>query len=243
VITETIGRVPVLQVDRISTGYDETTVLRGLSLEVAPGSVVALLGPNGAGKTTLLRAIAGDLRCTAGSIRLDGDDVTKRAVFERVRKGLCHIPEGRAIYPTLTVKENLALHSVKGREKESIARATDVFPMLGRRLGQVAGSMSGGEQQMLALVRAYIRETRIVLIDEASLGLAPLIVDQLFEFMGRLRESGTSLLVVEQYVHRALALADHAFVLASGEIVFSGPTIGLDPDEVFRRYMGVEVAG
>jgi branched-chain amino acid transport system ATP-binding protein len=229
-------------VNGVTSGYGDTIVLRNVSLSVPAASAVALLGPNGAGKTTLLRAIVGELPCVEGQVLLDGEDVTKRPVHERARRGLCHIPEGRAVYPTLTVRDNLVLHSFKGKEKESIERAAEVFPILGNRLSQTAGSLSGGEQQMLALVRAYVREPRVVLIDEASMGLAPIIVDQLFEFMGRLRELGSALLVVEQFVHRALALADHAFILSSGAMVFSGPAASLDADEVFQRYMGVDVS-
>jgi branched-chain amino acid transport system ATP-binding protein len=172
-------------------------------------------------------------------MRLDGVDVTRKAPHDRVAQGLCHVPEGRGIFPSLSVRENLALSSPKGHESDSIERAVAVFPVLGRRLRQVAGTLSGGEQQMLALSRAYLADPTVVLVDEASLGLAPLVVDSIFDFLERLARENAALLIVEQYVTRALALASTIYVLNQGEIVYSGVSEGLDEDAIFEMYSGV----
>jgi branched-chain amino acid transport system ATP-binding protein len=231
----------MLKIDNVTAGYGEQTVLRDVSLEAPPGQVVALLGPNGAGKTTLLRVASGLLSPSAGAVLLDGQDATSRGAPWRARSGVCHIPEGRGVFPTLTVKENLTLFSPKGRERESIERAADTFPAIGSRLNQVAGRMSGGEQQMLAIVRAYLSESQLVLIDEASLGLAPIIVDQLFAFMRQITKEGKALLLVEQYVSRALEMADTAYLLNRGRIVLQAPAADLQGQDVFERYLGIEV--
>jgi branched-chain amino acid transport system ATP-binding protein len=191
----------MLELRGIEAGYGEHAVLRDVSLTVPAGTVVAVLGPNGAGKTTLLRVASGLLRPSAGTVRLAGEDIT------RARRGLCHIPEGRGIYPSLTVRENLLLHSRPGQEATALDRATSAFPVLGNKLRQPARLLSGGQQQMLSLVRAYLADPKVVIVDEASMGLAPVVVDQIFEFLGEIAASGTALLIVEQYVSRALALA------------------------------------
>jgi branched-chain amino acid transport system ATP-binding protein len=160
---------------------------------------------------------------------------------QRARLGVCHIPEGRAIFPTLTLKENLTLFSPKRKYSESIQKAADTFPIIGMRLNQPAGSLSGGEQQMLAMIRAYITNPRLVLVDEASIGLAPLIVDSLFEFLEQVASEGTTLLIVEQYVERALKLASTVYLLNHGRIAYSGDSGDLSPEEIFEHYLGVEV--
>jgi branched-chain amino acid transport system ATP-binding protein len=213
-------------------------VLHGVDLRVGQASVVALLGPNGAGKTTLLRTATGLLRPTKGRVLLDGKDVTGLGAHERARLGLCHLPEGRGIFPSLTVAENLVLLSPKGRERETRTRAIEAFPVLGQRLRQLAGSLSGGEQQMLALVRALAPGARIVLVDEASLGLAPVVVEQIFGVLAELARSGVALLIVEQYVAKALELASFAYLLNRGRVVFSGAAGELRREEVFERYLG-----
>src|SRR5258708_6328552 len=212
----------MLELRGIQAGYGEHVVLRDVSLTVQPGSVAAVLGPNGAGKTTLLRVASGLLRPAAGAVLLDGEDVTRARAHTRARRGLCHIPEGRGIYPTLTVRENLVLHSRQGEEAATLDRATSAFPVLGEKLRQPAGQLSGGQQQMLSLVRAYITNPKLVLVDEASMGLAPVIVDKIFEFLGGIAASGTALLLVEQYVSRALALASPGYLRNKGSVVFSG---------------------
>jgi branched-chain amino acid transport system ATP-binding protein len=231
----------MLKVSALSAGYGDSVVLRDVTLEVRPGQVVALLGPNGAGKTTLLRAIAGELRPTAGSVAFLDKDITDAPVYERARRGLCHIPEGRAIYPNLNVKDNLVMQSPKGRERESISRAVDVFPFLKDRMSQIAGSLSGGQQQMLAMSRAYLASPRLVLVDEASMGLAPVIVDQVFEFLHKIVREGSSLLLVEQYVTRALQMADYAYMLSHGAIVAAGDANTMKDEDLFARYLGMDV--
>jgi branched-chain amino acid transport system ATP-binding protein len=235
------GGVPVLDVGQVTAGYGDTVVLRDVSLSVADSSVVALLGPNGAGKTTLLRTASGLIRPMGGTIRFDGEEVTGAAAHVMARKGLCHLPEGRGIFPSLSVRDNLILQSPKGQEQASIERAVEAFPILGTRIQQTAGSLSGGEQQMLALVRAYVSHPKLVVVDEASLGLAPLIVDKIFETLQQIVDTGTSLLLVEQYVTRALAIADRVYLLNRGRVVFSGPADQLAGDDVFERYLGIEV--
>ena len=227
----------MLELESVIGGYGETTVLRDVSLTVPEASVVALLGANGAGKTTVMRVASGELRPRAGRVTMDGEDISSAPPFKRWKCGVCHIPEGRAVFPGLTVRENLATFA-KGSADDALARATEAFPVLGQRMRQRAGTLSGGEQQMLALARAYVTEPRVVLLDEVSMGLAPKIVDDIFVFMERLAQTGASLLLVEQYVTRALALADHVYVLNRGRVTFSGPPSELDEENVFAGYLG-----
>jgi branched-chain amino acid transport system ATP-binding protein len=229
----------MLELRNIVGGYGQSTVLRDVSLTVPDASVVALLGPNGAGKSTTLRMASGLLRPRAGAVTLDGQDITRLNPYQRTGRGVCHIFEGRGVFPSLTVRENLLMQAPKGKpESEIMAQAVEAFPVLGDRRRQIAGTMSGGEQQMLALARAYVTDPRVVLVDEASLGLAPLVVDSIFEFLERIVASGVSLLIVEQYVSRALALAATVYLLYQGEIVYSGPSAGLDEDSIFDLYSG-----
>jgi branched-chain amino acid transport system ATP-binding protein len=229
----------MLELQHIIGGYGDTTVLRDVTVSVPDSSVVALLGPNGAGKTTTLRIASGLLRPSRGKVFFNGRDITRLSPYERSRLGICHIPEGRGIFPSLTVRENLIMHSPPGKEQESFERARETFPALAARGTQVAGTLSGGEQQMLALVRAYVSDPKVVLVDEASLGLAPLVVDRIFEFLEAIARQGCALLLVEQYVHRAFQLAETVYLLNQGEIVFSGSPAGLDGDEIFAHYTGL----
>jgi branched-chain amino acid transport system ATP-binding protein len=231
----------MLTLSGIDAGYGATTILRDVSLVVPDGAVVALLGPNGAGKTTLLRTASGLIRPSAGRLELDGVDVTGWRPHELVAAGVCHIPEGRGIFRNLTVRENLLLQTPDVPEGEAIERAVEAFAVLGTRLAQVAGTMSGGEQQMLALARTYLARPKLVLLDEVSLGLAPLIVDEIFEFLGRLKRSGVSLLVVEQFVTRALAASDFVYLLNRGRLTFAGEPGELDDDDVFSHYVGADL--
>jgi branched-chain amino acid transport system ATP-binding protein len=224
----------------IRAGYAGTTVLRDVDITVPAGSVVALLGPNGAGKTTLLNVASGLLAPDAGAIALAGRDVTAEPAHLRAARGLCHVPEGRGIFPNLTVRQNIVLHAKSGREDDAIAAAVEAFPVLGRRLSQAAGTMSGGEQQMLALSAARVRRPAVVLLDEVSTGLAPQVIDQIFVFLADLAAGGASLLVVEQYVTRALALADYVYILRKGEVVFVGEPNEIDRDDVFAAYLGAD---
>jgi branched-chain amino acid transport system ATP-binding protein len=231
----------MLTLDGITAGYGKTVVLRDVQLSVPPGRVVALLGANGAGKTTLLRVASGLLAPRNGRLLIDGRDHTGAAPEALQALGICHVPEGRGVFPSLTVRENLRLFCSPATEAQGVERAVEAFPRLGERLDQAAGTMSGGEQQMLALARAYIGRPRFVLLDEVSMGLAPKIVDEIFEFLGRLAADGVALLLVEQYVTKALALADHVYTLARGRITFAGEPAELAGDDVFARYLGAEV--
>ncbi|HVW34357.1 MAG TPA: ABC transporter ATP-binding protein [Acidimicrobiia bacterium] len=224
-----------LEVSHVTAGYGAIDVLRDVSLTVPAGRVVALLGSNGAGKTTLLHSCSGFVTPRGGRVLLDGHDVTRASAHERTRLGLCHIPEGRAIFPSLTVAENLRLMGDR-RGTEAEDRAVEAFPVLGRKRTQIAGTMSGGEQQMLALTRAYLGQPRYVLLDEVSMGLAPLIVDEIFEFLHGLAASNVALLVVEQYVAKALEFADLVYVLNKGRIVFAGEASELDAEALAASY-------
>jgi branched-chain amino acid transport system ATP-binding protein len=227
----------VFELCNLTAGYGTTTVLRDVSLVVPAGSVVALLGSNGAGKTTLLRAASG-LIPARGRITLDGKDLSGHSPHDFARAGICHVPEGRGIFRSLTVRDNILLQAGSGSVADAIDRAVSVFPILGQRLGQIAGTLSGGQQQMLALARAYVTQPKVVLLDEVSMGLAPVVVDEIFDFLGRLAAEGTSLLIVEQYVTRALKLSDYVFLLNRGQVGFAGEPGELDVDELFTSYMG-----
>jgi branched-chain amino acid transport system ATP-binding protein len=237
---------PVLRVANITAGYGRSTVLRDVSISVPPGSIVALLGPNGAGKTTLLRVVAGLLRPAAGAVWLNGAEVTKSAPHQRAKAGLCLIPEGRGIFRNLTVRENLRMQvapGAKGAAKDGIERVITTFPVLRDRLGQTAGTMSGGQQQLLALARCYVTNPRVVMLDEVSMGLAPKVVDEIFAAIVTLASSGVALVLVEQYVNRALELASSAVLLDRGTVAYAGPADDLDEAAVLRGYLGVDVDG
>ena len=231
----------MLRLSNIDAGYGDTQVLRNVSINVPAASTVALLGPNGAGKTTLLRVASGLLRPTSGSMTIDGAEVSGYSPHKLVSRGLCHVPEGRGVFPNLTVRDNLLVQSVRGQESAAVERAVTAFPRLGQRLNQRAGTMSGGEQQMLAMARTYVQRPSIVLLDEVSMGLAPKIVDEIFEFLARLAAEGVSLLLVEQYVTRALAAADYVYLLSRGKIVFAGEPSELSDEAVFASYVGAAV--
>jgi branched-chain amino acid transport system ATP-binding protein len=231
----------MFEVRGVTAGYGDTVVLRDVSVAVPDGSVVVLIGPNGAGKTTLLRVASGLLPVRTGEIVADKTDLTGAPAHHFANAGVCHVPEGRGIFPSLTVRDNLVQFSCPGTEAEALERATDAFPRLHNKLDQAAGTLSGGEQQMLALSRAYIVDARVVLLDEVSMGLAPRIVDEIYEFLARMAADGRSLLIVEQYVTKALAMADYVYVLARGEMAFACEPGELSNEDVFARYLGVEV--
>jgi branched-chain amino acid transport system ATP-binding protein len=231
----------MLCLDDITAGYGDITVLKDVSITVPPGQVVALLGPNGAGKTTLLRVASGLLRPKSGNVQFNDRSLVGKPADAFARSGICYIPEGRAIFRSMTVKENLLLYAPPGHESEALETAAEVFPVLGERLQQRAGTMSGGQQQMLALMRAYLANPSLVLLDEVSLGLAPKIIDTIFEFLRRLAKRGIALLVVEQYVSRALDIADFVFLLNQGTVVFAGKPDEVNPDEIFRFYTGAAI--
>jgi branched-chain amino acid transport system ATP-binding protein len=230
----------LLSLEGVWAGYGDTTVLRGVDIAVPAGSVVALLGPNGAGKTTVLRVASGSLRPTRGRVRAGEADATGRPPEWFVGRGHCHVPEGRGIFPSLTVRENLCLQAERGHEAEAVAMAAEAFPKLGQRQKQVAGTMSGGEQQMLAVARAYIRRPRLVLLDEVSFGLAPVVVDEIFAFLTRLARQGSALLLVEQFIDRALALADRVYLLQKGGITWTGAAADVEHADLLSQYLGHE---
>ena len=233
----------LLEVEGVRAGYGQGDVLHGVDLSVDAGQVVAVLGPNGAGKSTLLKVIAGFVRPTSGQVRMAGADVVGASPAELARCGLYWLPEGRAVFPSLTVVENLRLASGRPeRGSQEFDAAFAAFPRLAERRNQGAGTMSGGEQRMLALARAFLAEPLVLLLDEPSLGLAPKVVDEVFEGIARFRDGGTAVVLVEQYVHRSLALADSAVVLERGSVGFAGPTASLDADEVGARYLGTAVS-
>jgi len=230
----------MLTLDSVTAGYGDTTVLRSVDFAVGDGEVVALLGPNGAGKTTLLRIATGFVKPRSGRIAFDGQDVTGNPPHRYSRRGICHLPEGRGIFPSLTVGENLTVQAREVDLKRSLADVTELFPALADRLGQTAGSLSGGEQQMLALSRAYLTKPKVVLVDEPSLGLAPRVVDRIYEVLARFVAEGVALVIVEQYVQRALALANTVYILSRGEVVHVGKAEELGPDQIYQRYLGIE---
>lgn len=229
----------MLTLDSVTTAYGGTTVLRNVDLNVGKGEVLALLGPNGAGKTTLLRTATGFVKPKSGSIRMGERDLTGASPHTFTRAGICHLPEGRGIFPSLSVRDNLLVHARTRKLDDAVAEATALFPVLGKRLKQLAGSLSGGEQQMLALSRAYLTDPQVVIVDEASLGLAPIIVDHIYEALQVLVQRGMALILVEQYVQKVLGLAQRVCVLSRGEIVWSGIAANTDVDDIYDTYLGV----
>ncbi|MBW3664693.1 MAG: ABC transporter ATP-binding protein [Actinobacteria bacterium] len=226
-----------IELDSVDAGYGSTTVLRDVSLRVHRGTVGALLGPNGAGKSTTLAVMSGLVSPRAGRVVLGGEDVTTAAPHDRQRRGLCHVPEGRGIFPSLTTRENLILLAA-GDPDDAIERAVAAFPSLGRRLDLPAGMMSGGERQMLAVARAYVSHPEVILLDEVSLGLAPIVVDDIYTFLHGLREQGVTMLLVEQFIARALGFADEVWVMRQGRIAHHGPAADLDAEAVADLYLG-----
>ena len=233
----------MLEVRALEAGYGAITVLRGISIDVAAREIVAVLGANGVGKTTLNRALSGVVRARAGTIRFDGHDITTADHAAIVRAGLIHVPEGRRVFPNLSVRDNLLLGAFL-RGKPERARTLDevltIFPRLRERLRQAAGSMSGGEQQMVAIGRGLMGRPKLLILDEPSLGLSPLLVEELFALIGRLHASGLSILLVEQNVVQSLALAGRAYVVEHGVIALAGEGSELAEDPRLRSaYLGL----
>jgi branched-chain amino acid transport system ATP-binding protein len=231
---------PILDVSELDVLYGTSQALFGVSLSVQPGTVLAVLGANGAGKSTLARSVSGLVRPTAGKVTFEGRDIT-RLPAHRIRKlGLTYIPEGRGIFPGLSVIDNLRMAVAQERRSDrqrAIDRAIERFPVLGNRRSQRAGSLSGGEQQMLALARALAVSPKLVIADEMSLGLAPLITESVFEGLEAARKEGITIVLSEQFVHRALAMADACVILTRGQVGWSGPAAGAG-QEVIDRYLG-----
>jgi branched-chain amino acid transport system ATP-binding protein len=228
----------MLELRNITTGYDSGTVLFDVSLTVPDNATVALLGPNGAGKTTLLRVASGLLKPHAGRILVDGEDVTGRPPYRISRAGVIHVPEGRAVFSSLNVSENILLQAEPGHGKQALRTATRTFPVLGSRAKQIARTLSGGEQQMLAPSHAYVGSPKVLLLDEVSMGLAPKIVAEIFEYLADLKSRGIAQLIVEQYVGQALKVADYVYVLNRGRITFAGCPEDVSEETIMTSYLG-----
>lgn len=235
--------MPLLELQRVHVHYGLIQALKGISLTVERGEIVTLLGANGAGKTSTLRAISGLVRPSAGRILLEGTDLTHRKPHEIVELGVGHVPEGRRIFPRLSVEDNLRLGAFTVHDRTEIARRQEyvftLFPRLAERRKQPGGTLSGGEQQMLAIGRALMMQPRILLLDEPSMGLAPVLVESIFEVIQRLNRDGTTILLVEQNARMALEIAHRGYVLETGEIVLAGSATELARDpRVQAAYLG-----
>jgi branched-chain amino acid transport system ATP-binding protein len=233
----------MLEVRGLRGGYGAIEVLRGVDLDLGAGEIVALLGSNGAGKSTLNNTVCGLQRAFSGSVRFEAREITRAASTEIVAAGLIQVPEGRRVFPDLTVHENLQLGSYRrgrARRTTNLERVLGIFPRLGERPGQRAGTLSGGEQQMLAIGRALMAEPRLLILDEPSLGLSPRLVEELFELIGRLNRDGLAILLVEQNVGQSLEIAHRAYVMENGAIAFQGtPAALLSNAELTRAYLGI----
>ena len=233
----------MLEIRDLSVYYGVIQALKGISFEVNEGEVIALIGANGAGKTTTLHTLTGLINAKSGSIVLDGKDITKTPAHKIVKMGIAHVPEGRRIFQNLTVLDNIRLGAFTRKDKDGIAADVEkvykLFPRLEERKTQIAGTLSGGEQQMLAMGRALMSNPRIVVMDEPSMGLSPILVSEIFDIIENIREQGTTVLLVEQNAKKALSIADRAYVLETGKIVLSGKASDLINDEsVKKAYLG-----
>lgn len=229
----------ILELRNVRASYGSIEVLHGVSLSVGRGEVVALLGPNGAGKSTMIKVVSGLVRPTSGQLIIGGRDVTGAAASALARAGLCTIPEGRGIFPNLTVRENLLMATYSGHKLSDIEESTYArFPRLSERRTQLAGTMSGGEQQMLSLARALATDPVILLLDELSMGLAPLIVAELYQQVAAIAAEGVSVLVVEQFARTVLGVADQAVLLAHGKVQVSGKASEISEDVLAGAYLG-----
>ena len=233
-----------LQIDNLESGYGEVQVLWGISIEVARGKMTTIIGTNGAGKTTTLRAIMGSIRCWKGRILLQGQDVTKLSPHSKANRGLVLVPEGRQLFPDMSVEENLEMggysRRARKKEKQNLERVYELFPRLKERRTQKSSTLSGGEQQMLAMGRGLMQEPEVLMIDELSLGLAPVLAQQLFLALKKLREEGLTIVLVEQNVHLALAMSDYTYVFAEGRIHIHGQSDEVAKmDEVRKAYLGL----
>ena len=233
----------MLEVRGLEAGYGQVKILRGIDIDVAEGEIVAVLGSNGAGKTTLNNNISGLYRPFAGSVHFAGEDITGAASEAIVARGLVQVPEGRRIFPNMSVRENLELGSYrrgKPNRAANIARVLEIFPRLKERLGQAAGTLSGGEQQMLAIGRGLMAEPKLLILDEPSLGLSPLLVEQMFALIRRINDDGLAVVLVEQNVMQSLALADRAYVIENGAVTLSGQAAALlENADLKRAYLGI----
>lgn len=235
---------PLLSVKDLRVRYGPALALDNVTFDITAGQALAVLGPNGAGKSTLARAVSGLIPAQAGAVHFDGADITSRPAHHIRRSGLVYLPEGRGIFPALTVVENLRMAASllpRDARKAAIERGLETFPNLAARRGTKAGMLSGGEQQMLSLSRAFIVTPKLITADELSLGLAPKLVDLVFDSLARLKQEGVTIVIVEQFVHRALEFADHAVLLYRGNVAWQGPTASAK-HEVLARYLGETAA-
>ena len=235
----------LLQVEDIEVRYGAIRALKGVSFEVSEGEVVALLGANGAGKTTTQKTVSGMLQPSLGQIIFDGERIDGIPPHKLISMGICHVPEGRRVFPRMTVHENLEMGAFRFKRPDTqvFNRVLELFPRLGERIKQPAGTLSGGEQQMLAIGRALMGKPRLLLLDEPSMGLAPLIVKQIFDIVREINSTGVTVLIVEQNAAQALALTNRAYVLETGELVLSGTGRELLADDRVRAaYLGEEIA-
>jgi branched-chain amino acid transport system ATP-binding protein len=242
----TVSDKRLLDVVDLEVRYGAIAAIKGISFHVNDGEIVALLGANGAGKTTTQKTVSGMLRPAAGSITLDGRRIDGIPPHELINLGVCHVPEGRHVFPRMTVQENLVMGAFRFRQPDAdvLAEVLQMFPRLRERFIQQAGTLSGGEQQMLAIGRALMGKPRLLLLDEPSMGLAPLIVEQIFDIVRTINQNGVSVLLVEQNARQALTLADRGYVLETGELVLSGSGRDLLADDRIRAaYLGEELAG
>ena len=233
----------LLEVKGLRAGYGETEVLRGVDLDVGAGEIVAVLGSNGVGKSTLNRTLSGVVRARGGAIHFDGADVAGEKPSAIVARGLIHVPEGRRVFPNMSVRDNLDLGSYRRGKPNRAAnreRVLTIFPRLRERQSQLAGTLSGGEQQMLAIGRGLMAEPKLIILDEPSLGLSPLLVEELFALIARIRADGVAVLVVEQNVVQSLEIADRAYILSEGSFVMSGAAGAIAADPALKRaYLGL----
>ena len=237
------GAQPMLSLSDLQVSYGNIAAVKGLNLDVYPGEIVTLIGSNGAGKSTTLRTISGLLRPRHGEVQFEGRKINGLHGHQVVKRGICQSPEGRRIFPRMTVSENLDLGAFLRNDTAAIAedrqRVLELFPVLGERLSQKAGTLSGGEQQMLAVGRALLGKPKLLLLDEPSMGLAPVLVDLIFDTISQIRDQGVTVLLVEQNALAALEIADYAYVLESGSLTLQGPAENLlDDDSVTRAYLG-----
>ena len=234
----------LLEVNEIHTYYGNIHALKGISFEVDSGEIIALIGANGAGKTTTLRTISGLMEPRDGSVRYDGEDISATRADLLVSKGISMVPEGRGVFAKLTVEENLDMGAYTRRDKgirDDLDRVFELFPRLEERKKQFAGTMSGGEQQMLAIARALMSNPRLLLLDEPSMGLAPVLVDGVFDTVQRIKNEGVTILLVEQNAHMALQIADRGYVLQSGEVALSDTAANLQQNETVQKtYLGID---
>ncbi|MFZ0928291.1 MAG: ABC transporter ATP-binding protein [Syntrophobacteraceae bacterium] len=237
----------MLHVTGIKVAYGPIVAVKDVSFRIGAGSIVALIGPNGAGKSTILNALSGLAPVRSGSIVFDGRDITRMAAHKRVARGIVQVPEGRQVLATMSVRENLELGGYRRRGRSlgaDIGRMEEYFPVLSRRSRSPAGSLSGGEQQMLAIARGLMARPKLLLLDEPSLGLAPLVVRFIFEFILKLRDEGQTILLVEQNARQALAVSSYAYVIERGCVVLQGPSDELKSDPaIARAYLGLSVNG